>query len=302
MLNIESAHETNSSRPSRGGGFTLIELLVVIAIIAILAAILFPVFAKAREKARQTTCASNEKQIGVAFLQYVQDNDEAFPVGQAGSFDGKGWVGSIYPYAKTVAAFHCPDDPTAVAHGQESGNAAEVDYPESYGYNRNLASTSNNLWVGTATNLVATLNSPAKTVMCFEVVGWDAPVDNNNGVTDHESMAGCMPDAGGDGGADGPTQTNAGTGAHYATGYMGNPIRTTGNDAATYGPAPVTGRHSGGSNFLLCDGHVIWAIGTTVSSGPAANSATSPQTNTGTTQAAGTQDTTVMWKATTSGI
>jgi prepilin-type N-terminal cleavage/methylation domain-containing protein len=60
-------------------GFTLIELLVVIAIIAILAAILFPVFAKAREKARQISCASNEKQLGLAFLQYEQDNDEMEP-------------------------------------------------------------------------------------------------------------------------------------------------------------------------------------------------------------------------------
>jgi len=60
-------------------GFTLIELLVVIAIIAILAAILFPVFAQAREKARAITCVSNEKQMGLALLQYIGDNDELFP-------------------------------------------------------------------------------------------------------------------------------------------------------------------------------------------------------------------------------
>jgi prepilin-type N-terminal cleavage/methylation domain-containing protein len=59
--------------------FTLIELLVVIAIIAILAAILFPVFAQAREKARAIDCISNEKQLGLAFMQYTQDNDEKFP-------------------------------------------------------------------------------------------------------------------------------------------------------------------------------------------------------------------------------
>ena len=63
-------------------GFTLIELLVVIAIIAILAAILFPVFAKAREKARQISCLSNMKQIGLGFLQYENDNDEGFPIGE----------------------------------------------------------------------------------------------------------------------------------------------------------------------------------------------------------------------------
>ena len=72
-------------RPNTLKGFTLIELLVVIAIIAILAAILFPVFAQAREKARQISCLSNEKQIGLAFMQYIQDYDETYPHQQ---FDG----------------------------------------------------------------------------------------------------------------------------------------------------------------------------------------------------------------------
>src|SRR5215469_16405660 len=84
--------------------FTLIELLVVIAIIAILAAILFPVFAQAREKARQATCTSNLKQWGLGFMQYAQDYDEAFPSQQyggelPGSFQVN-WVAVLQPYVE----------------------------------------------------------------------------------------------------------------------------------------------------------------------------------------------------------
>ena len=75
-------------------GFTLIELLVVIAIIAILAAILFPVFAKAREKARQASCLSNVKQMCLALMQYAQDYDETLPQGQEVSWSGVAVPGS----------------------------------------------------------------------------------------------------------------------------------------------------------------------------------------------------------------
>jgi len=90
-------------------GFTLIELLVVIAIIAILAAILFPVFARAREKARMTSCASNLKQIGLGFMMYVQDYDEMTPPG--GDWNGSEyWQLRIEPYLKNVQIFTCPSD------------------------------------------------------------------------------------------------------------------------------------------------------------------------------------------------
>ncbi|HEY3331141.1 MAG TPA: DUF1559 domain-containing protein [Capsulimonadaceae bacterium] len=92
----------------RRKAFTLIELLVVIAIIAILAAILFPVFAQAREKARQASCQSNQKQIGLAMLQYVQDFDEKYPNMMGGG--GGGWVARIYGYVKTPNMFLCPND------------------------------------------------------------------------------------------------------------------------------------------------------------------------------------------------
>lgn len=96
------------------GGFTLIELLVVIAIIALLAAILFPVFAKAREKARQTVCLSNGRQMGLATAQYAQDYDETLPhqAGDAPNFLTAAaipnWGRAIYPYVQSTAVYLCP--------------------------------------------------------------------------------------------------------------------------------------------------------------------------------------------------
>jgi len=112
---------------SRRSGFTLIELLVVIAIIAILAAILFPVFASARDKARQASCASNLKQLGLGLIQYTSDYDDTMPMnwmsGLPGAGNGYGtatpasplifWA--IFPYVKAVGVYHCPSDATASA-------------------------------------------------------------------------------------------------------------------------------------------------------------------------------------------
>ena len=100
----------------RRTGFTLIELLVVIAIIAILAAILFPVFARAREKARQSSCLSNGKQLGIAVLSYAQDYDESLPKSWNDvDNDGSGtsgadytWRSAVLAYAKNAQIWQCP--------------------------------------------------------------------------------------------------------------------------------------------------------------------------------------------------
>lgn len=107
-------------------GFTLIELLVVIAIIALLAAILFPVFARARENARRASCQSNLKQISLGVLQYVQDYDERFPLAFYNARAGSqyGWSYFIQPYAKSIQVLQCPSEPMK-----------QTEDPNSYNYN-----------------------------------------------------------------------------------------------------------------------------------------------------------------------
>ncbi len=120
-------------------GFTLIELLVVIAIIAILAAILFPVFSRAREQARKTQCLSNMKQIGTALMMYAQDWDETLPIWWPPCWGnpnyppgGLYWTEALMPYLKNVDIFKCPS-----ASGAQHQWWSASCYPGNYGRPQN---------------------------------------------------------------------------------------------------------------------------------------------------------------------
>jgi prepilin-type N-terminal cleavage/methylation domain-containing protein/prepilin-type processing-associated H-X9-DG protein len=240
-------------------GFTLIELLVVIAIIAILAAILFPVFAKAREKARQVSCESNLKQLGLAFMQYEQDNDEQMIVND--DLWGQGWAGKIYSYVKSGGVYGCPDDSTSPFPGL---------YKVSYAMNANVWAGNTYFGQPTAGSL-AGQNSPANTVLLFEIQKQSSNYNGNYGVwgvdvTNPEENSSSTGTGSISGGCGGPGPTGNYCHAVYATGDIGGYQLTNWNGS--------TGVHNDGSNYLACDGHVKWLRPEAVSGGETAASST----------------------------
>jgi len=154
-----SAARRNTKRPS---GFTLIELLVVIAIIAILAAILFPVFAKARERAQLSTCISNTKQLGLAFMLYLDDSNQRLPWWQDNTNPGAPWNAApisnggttwdvyLMKYVKSMDVYTCPSNNKAKRKTQ--GFTVR-----SYAMPQNVSNL-----------LITKIKSPAKTVLLFE--------------------------------------------------------------------------------------------------------------------------------------
>ena len=135
-----TSFRNNGASERKREGFTLIELLVVIAIIAILAAILFPVFARARENARKASCQSNLKQIGLSVYMYTEDYDERLPMGHTNndgtqatdpSTDSYMWMDAIQPYVKSEQIFTCPSDSS-----------------EKYVYYKNLPAGNSNKYFG----------------------------------------------------------------------------------------------------------------------------------------------------------
>jgi len=157
----------------RPDGFTLIELLVVIAIIAILASILFPVFARAREQARKSACNSNVRQITMALLQYVQDYDETFCLysqgsGYQGSLgygggDGARWADMIMPYVKNSQLFNCPSGQKRLALAA-GGSCFDIT-TYSYGY---VSPSNGAADYGVASRSLAEIPDPCTTIVIVD--------------------------------------------------------------------------------------------------------------------------------------
>jgi prepilin-type N-terminal cleavage/methylation domain-containing protein/prepilin-type processing-associated H-X9-DG protein len=239
----------------RARGFTLIELLVVIAIIAILAAILFPVFAQARESARSTSCLSNMKQLGLALRMYSQDFDETYPNVRlwadpvSGDLNkGLCWKNVVIPYIKNKDIFRCPSNryslgtagnkTTGVNNGQGEGWFFEQDarMPIAYGMNSTVTTWlpanygtdwDASSWVDVSPMSDAKLTRAADTIAIGEVA-WDDS-DVHVGWTGHDGSGnGC------DGGDNNPAETRKGLMGHRGT----------------YGNGP--GKQA---NFIFWDGH-----------------------------------------------
>ena len=248
-------------------GFTLIELLVVIAIIALLAAILFPVFAAAREKARQTACLSNEKQLGTAFVQYVQDYDEAPML--CNNVHGD-WVGPIYPYVKSLDVFRCPDD--------SSTETVATIHPISYAMNFNVVSAYGIF--SPKPPSITLFGAPSSSVLMFEI-----QVKNNSGgiTTTTNPPSELTVDARGVASTFNSADPQP-YDAYYQTGFIGG-MGVPANVGLGCNPLAARcwltagGVHTGGSNFIFCDGHVKWLAGTQVSGGWNALAKGCPQGN-----------------------
>ena len=215
-------------RSMRPRGFTLIELLVVIAIIAILAAILFPVFGRARENARRTSCLSNLKQIGLSFAQYTQDYDRTLAYGQTEATCPRT---RLNPYTKSNQVWVCPSETNPAATAATTG--LNVSYMFNDGYCSSPCNTAGR-FPGIAARQDADITRPAETVVAHDAdpteLGWTEGNTWDAGLT-----------------TDWPHRRTSG--AH------------TGNGRESY-LKPWFQRHNGTFNVLFYDGHAKALIAT----------------------------------------
>ena len=216
---------TWEQQKKRAAGFTLIELLVVIAIISILAAILFPVFARARENARRTSCLSNMKQMGLGMMQYMQDYDEVYPMHYNGS---ERWPQIMNPYVKSNQLYQCPSRDAGFEYQGDYTSAGTIGYGMNYWLNSYYYPSSTERGIK-----MAAIQRPTETVWIAEING--IPRGSN------------------------PSSVNAYQSYPSYYGKVSNPSSTTyGMSVSPEPPGRLTERHLEGVNVLWADGHVKW--------------------------------------------
>lgn len=235
-------------------GFTLIELLVVIAIIAILAAILFPVFARARENARRASCQSNLKQIGLGIMQYTQDYDERMPALVANTNPWYGWVQLTQPYIKSYQLFQCPSESTAGSkdivqvwanayyptrdQGMDQANHTD------YWYNKFAGDPPGAYAQGSA---ISQMQQPSVGILVGELDPTRATPSGGNNVNGMQINAVF------------PKWTSGAAGESCSTGIVGEvaPGDANCSDDVLLDRSNKAGkRHLEGANYLFADGHV----------------------------------------------
>jgi len=245
-------------------GASAVEIVGVLFLLFFLVCFVFPTFLPhGREKARQTSCLSNEKQLGLAFEQYVEDYDGKYPCGTHPAplqNLSTGWAGQIYPYVRSEGVYNCPDDPTKA----DGSKAYQV--PVSYAYNWNIGNKSLFTPKGGSPHISPTstkdMVKPSRTVLLCEVFGATADVTDSHG-----SEAASPVVLGG-----GFTSTSSidgdGSSLRYATGVLRCDPRWSVMVGTQTGDAmSETGIHTHGSNFLFADGHAKWAKNDQVSAG-----------------------------------
>jgi prepilin-type N-terminal cleavage/methylation domain-containing protein/prepilin-type processing-associated H-X9-DG protein len=238
-----SNHSNFSVASAAKKAFTLIELLVVIAIIAILASILFPVFGRARENARRSSCQSNLKQIGVAFMQYTQDYDERYP-GASGYYITYGgtsvpitWDLTMQPYIKSYQVVTCPSDsvtPTVVIPTLGT-------VKRSYAYANYLRSIPGGGGTGGAFGNpgrnIASIPAVSSTILLGEIIGQNADGSSPVQLDSYSRFSNFSH----------VQQLASEAGKNFSNGAP---------NVAPNVPAGTGGRHLGTDNFLFADGHV----------------------------------------------
>lgn len=246
---------------AKRSGFTLVEMLIVIAVIALLAAIMFPVFARARENARRASCQSNLKQIGLGIHQYAQDYDGRLPMGEIYPFGTPAetcaktympeapmfnpfklqptWMGYIYPYTRSTQIYYCPSGPIN-SEAFEWKNYSTADRRFGYSYNPNVLVQSK--WEVGGAN---TIYSDCSIVPGKEATAAPSISEVRFG-TPSTLMMLC-------------DRATTDRGATICDAAPGVTCQLGGRDDVTnnYGYSPSK-RHLGGSNVLYVDGHVKW--------------------------------------------